>query len=835
MNAHHYHCTSTCRLILQNVIFCILLVGCGGAIELGTPSGVSSSALSKGAVSSSSSLQGNASVSSANSAVSSSPISSATSIASSSAAQEDCAQLRATFAARVWPLLVDGSCTACHSPSGPASGTALILSAAKDAESNYQAVYKLLNLSTKNGAALFIDKPTGVVPHFGDTVFEPNSPEAATLKAFRDKAVNAPYCAQPLVSSAPSLTLMQFTSEDTLTYLRMLAPRLIDRQLLPSEVTRIQTEGSQALEPVLKGWLQGASGANSARRFIDTLLNTSGHKGDANFNLPGNLAAYVVAKNKPWAEVLTANYCVNDEGAPTTCDTGAPYTAGVLTTRGFLVNNHGRFNLRPSSTLLNAFSCKRYPVPDALEPRIERTRLIPMFAAEKSEVQFGNGTECYTCHGQFAPHAQLFVKFDEAGHWQANATGVQDPNGELGRSTKGLMASHLVNPTEAALENSQMQGKPVANLAEAAKVISQSDVYKSCTVKSLVMHTFGLDRAVAMGMDDDFTHLLVNKIHQANPQPTFQNYLLGILTDLNFINTYVMQLSAVADGEFPKISIKTEGAQTGVTIITPAMTSTYYAARIQGGPGAEGCSSACSDQPDRIHLSSDGQFTWGDVYRGKEGLAELYLKVAVPSPSNRAMSLWVNGVKVGTVGSRRTTDTEYGPFLAQMNQGVNQVQLRSSENTPALDIVHLRLADAASGASMATVNLSNSYTFKNAWKGGFITAAGDASYMRPNAEPDGLSHWRYEPVTAEWGLLRNVANPNIALHIEYGQLEAGVVDPGWVSAQWKLYRTQHNGASVVRIPNRWKPELHLHYEFGVLASGPISDQWSSAHWSTQSF
>src|SRR4029453_12898428 len=105
---------------------------------------------------------------------------------------------------------------------------------------------------------------------------------------------------------------------------------------------------------------------------------------------------------------------------------------------------------------------------------------LPMFQATAPEEQvderakngFGNGFGCYTCHGQFSLHAQLFVKFDGSGLYRATANGLQDPapGAELGRSaTPGIMASHFKDPERASLEGIELFGTPVKNLGEATK------------------------------------------------------------------------------------------------------------------------------------------------------------------------------------------------------------------------------------------------------------------------------------------------------------------------------------------------------------------------------
>lgn len=295
------------------------------------------------------------------------------------------------------------------------------------------------------------------------------------------------------------LTQMPDLDENqTRRYLSVLAPMWVSRELTRVELEQIDERRQDAIKPILEGWTREPKFADAARLFIESKLFVSGTRDGINFNLPGNLASHMVQNELPLTTLLTADYCIGDNGQQTECDTGAPYAAGVLGTRAYLASRASRFNLTRSSTWMHSFACRGYPMEDTLEPRIDKTRLIPMFQAQTPDEQtepnaaggFGNGFACYGCHGQFAPHSQLFVRFDLSGLYRADATGIQDPAGELGRSTNGLFASHMKDPVQANDETSQMFGKQVSNLREAALVVAENDVFLECQSESLL--NFGL-------------------------------------------------------------------------------------------------------------------------------------------------------------------------------------------------------------------------------------------------------------------------------------------------------------------------------------------------------
>jgi hypothetical protein len=260
----------------------------------------------------------------------------------------------------------------------------------------------------------------------------------------------------------------------------------------------------------------------------------SGQKSDVDFDLPGNLVEHVIVSGRPWSEILTSETCYDATLAPKPCDTGAPFGAGVLATRAYLIARASRFNLTRSSALMKNFACQVYPQEVSLQPRIDRARLIPMFQAEKPEEQaddrarsgFGNGFACYTCHGQFSLHAQLYVKFDSVGRYVAEATGAQDPQGELGRSLNGLMASHLIDPTEAGSERSNMFGQEVANLAEAARVVASQATFVPCAARRF------LDFVLAVPFDTiDYQPQLFREVAAvAGPDPQLTEIAKALLT-----------------------------------------------------------------------------------------------------------------------------------------------------------------------------------------------------------------------------------------------------------------------------------------------------------------
>jgi hypothetical protein len=345
-------------------------------------------------------------------------------------------------------------------------------------------------------------------------------------------------------------TLADVPVDDALFVLQVALPPLVGRNALPEEQQRLRDEGSSALASIVEEALHEPAFAQSARTLIERKLSVSGQRDGVDFGLPGNLAAHIAANELPWSQILTADACYDSDGDAIACDSGAPYTAGVLTTRGYLKSRAGRFNLTRSSTLMRAFACIGYPQPEDLEPLLPKEKLIELFRAESIEEAsetdpranggFGNGEGCYFCHGQFGSHAQLFVKFDDQGIYRPEATGDQDPTGELGRSTNGLMTSHMADPADRVVERSQMFGQAVDNLVGAAQVFVQNPVFATCSVRNVMEHVLLVEPSI----DVDFRLLtrIADEARTRADEPTLQDIVVATLSDPLVIDSVVSSL-----------------------------------------------------------------------------------------------------------------------------------------------------------------------------------------------------------------------------------------------------------------------------------------------------
>jgi hypothetical protein len=325
--------------------------------------------------------------------------------------------------------------------------------------------------------------------------------------------------------------LPEYSAKTVQSYLEQLSTQLAGRPLSEEEVARIGELRSKAIEPILTEWIYGGYFPRSAKIMIQTQLASSGTNSGIDYDLPGNLAKYLARNDLAYSKIITADYCVDSEMNRIGCDTGAPYTAGLLTTRAYLRINQGRFNLGRANKMLRYFACKEYPLDTSLQPPLAKRRLIPLFQTEKAVAgaDFGNGLACYTCHSQFGAHAQLFVKFDEMGVWRGGASGIQDPALEAGRSFNDMYASHMNDPAESASERSQMFGKEVANLAEAAKQLAATDMFLECATRNALRYFLRMTDSEAAVVDIALLRSIVARVKKVSKDPSLNQILFEAL------------------------------------------------------------------------------------------------------------------------------------------------------------------------------------------------------------------------------------------------------------------------------------------------------------------
>lgn len=160
-------------------------------------------------------------------------------------------------------------------------------------------------------------------------------------------------------------------------------------------------------------------------------VNHLGVNHTVNFDEVPNLATYLILNDLPWSEILTAEYCVDNNFQQIACDTNSPVLAGVLTHPAFL-RTYGKacaLNYQRISAVHQLFECNIYPdaqgsnylarsntganepenVPAAQDPGSD-TGSPPRIHKKYQGFMAGSGQTCYTCHKNNFDR-QIFAKY----------------------------------------------------------------------------------------------------------------------------------------------------------------------------------------------------------------------------------------------------------------------------------------------------------------------------------------------------------------------------------------------------------------------------------------
>lgn len=316
-------------------------------------------------------------------------------------------------------------------------------------------------------------------------------------------------------------------------YMSYWSSKVVGRPLKAAEITAIKSNGKKAYPSILQAWTKEVGFEKSIRIYVENLMKISGETTTVNYDQVGYLAIDLVRKNRPYSELLTANYCLDKNMQVTNCGTGSPYNAGVLTTKAFLTSYRGAFNISRAGKLISKFLCTSYPLPDSEEPRLTEEELVPQFSTKNGPITFGNGNNCYSCHSQFGLHAQLFVKFDNSGMYQASATGLQNPDPSItaGFSTNGLATSHMKLPIQASSEQTRMLGKTVKNISEGAAELIKSPRFYPCAAKNLMKYFLHYSDNQVDQMKPELFSQISQQASALSPQPSFSDLTISMITN----------------------------------------------------------------------------------------------------------------------------------------------------------------------------------------------------------------------------------------------------------------------------------------------------------------
>lgn len=259
-----------------------------------------------------------------------------------------CLSNRAYFESKVWASFMSEKCSRCHTPDGEAvneKGAKLVLQT-----SSYPAFLdaNLVSLQQASNEKFgdkikLLEKPLGGLEHGGGAVLQPGSPEHLALQELVQRFQSGDPCPDARVASVDGVQLLSNAE-----VARKAAIDLAGRLPTDEEITGVGTEGDQGLDPFLDKLMTEETFYTRLREIYNDLFLTerflsyngaaidfmdtdnmytalAPYRNDetpeysspdrpkinrAIAREPLNLIAYVVKNDRPFTEILTANYAV---------------------------------------------------------------------------------------------------------------------------------------------------------------------------------------------------------------------------------------------------------------------------------------------------------------------------------------------------------------------------------------------------------------------------------------------------------------------------------------------------------------------------------------------
>lgn len=394
------------------------------------------------------------------------------------------------FAQKVWAPVLAVKCASCHNPGGAAGQSSLVLRGSSEAgflDANFEIIKSAATLQ-QDGESLLLAMPTGGTAsrkHPGGVVIEKGSDDYAALEELVNRIDEPSSCEANLNAVFAGVQLA--TPEETL---RKASLSLVGRLPTAAETKAVQEHGLKALDPILDQmmtedafytrlkeiyndvfltdrYLENEDAVNllndvdyynpkwynetsfytdpsliekyGARNFDDLYnrLRSWTNRGVA--REPLELIAHIVREDRPFTEVLTANYIMVN-----------PFSAQAFLLSGVQFKNDADPNefveaqiptIPHAGFLTSPMFLNRYPTTDTNRNRARARRVYEFFlgtdilkTAEQpidqtivTEVNpTMNAAACVGCHSVMDPIAGAFRQFDDRARYDPMTPPLDD-------------------------------------------------------------------------------------------------------------------------------------------------------------------------------------------------------------------------------------------------------------------------------------------------------------------------------------------------------------------------------------------------------------------------
>lgn len=384
---------------------------------------------------------------------------------------EECVSTETFFKEQIWAPLMSQKCITCHSSTGAAKDSQFVLQSSDWTgylEANLATVERLAKLEYE-GQPWILVKPTATVEHGGGEQIKVDSPEYEALAELVDRIKNPVECADDTTTTEEYLAGVELLDE--VETLRKASLSLVGRLPTPEEELAVQSGGFEALDLVLDEmmleeafydrlveiyndhfltdrylpnvdaidlldgmdyptnyWFEGI--ADETERNIARRLSNQAVAREAL-----ELVAHVVRNDRPFTEILTADYVVVN-----------PYSAQVYGVNANFQDPsdpnefvEAKLPGVPHSGLLTSHIwLNRFPTTPTNRNRHRARMVFKFFLAtdllklaerpiDPSSIQDFNPTReaaaCTVCHAKMDPIAGTLQNWDEAGRYRPPAEG----------------------------------------------------------------------------------------------------------------------------------------------------------------------------------------------------------------------------------------------------------------------------------------------------------------------------------------------------------------------------------------------------------------------------
>ena len=256
----------------------------------------------------------------------------------------DCLTDREYFAKKVWAPVLGSKCLSCHGPGGVAEEAGADFSLLPPSypgflDENLKAVTTIAKTKFE-GKSTLVRKPLGQMKHGGGEVIAPGSAEYKALEGLVSKLNSSETC-KPKSSAA---SFKEVVLMDALATTRKASLNLVGRLPTAKEIQRVLDEGEGSLRPLLDTMMTEEAFFSRVKEIYNDMLLVNRYLGYSSYalnllstdqypnsgeawfdNLPSSqkplvnkaiahepleLIAHIVRNDKPFTEVLTANYTV---------------------------------------------------------------------------------------------------------------------------------------------------------------------------------------------------------------------------------------------------------------------------------------------------------------------------------------------------------------------------------------------------------------------------------------------------------------------------------------------------------------------------------------------